>query len=976
MKKRFLPLSLLLVIMMLGQSITFADNGGHYVPRVQGSATADSYMSELRANQHTGLIDPALMIKAAQGINNVKGAENDPLYWISMGPDNLGGQTTAVLYDNTLNAFGHPNGVVYIGSKGGGVYKTYNHGTTWHQVGGMNLMVSCMAQDADGVIYVGTGDCGAAATYNGLEQQSYDNSFVGSGIYKIVNDEMTQISSTAPANQNNVGEWSFVNDLAVIGNKLIAATEGGLKYSTDKGATWAYAKDAEGAELTGNAMQVKAMGNKLLAAVDGKVYIGEADALVCYSADAIQYDDDHNITAIPAAAGLLDVAVAPSDNNVIYASCVGTNGVHQGIYVSENQGATWAIAQPASTANYGHNVYAGYGLNNHGLAVNPTDPNILYILGYELWEIVKPENATGYYLAVRLSNGEETDYTTSAYLHVGMHCMVFNPNNSNEFYMGTDGGIYKGNLGETMTFTNCNRNYVTTRMFNVAYSNTVKRVMGAALDHGTIMIEGNSDVNHETTGTWAYSTWVSTGAYGSFTESWQPGPCAFSMINPNTIFVTKKDGGIARSETAGADWVSTNFTESMSPAISSTSFRMPILLFETFSEQMNHDTVWAFNETDHALTEVQAMSKTGYPFNATLSTPLAAGDSVMVHDPITSRLYFCYKNFFYMSRGALDFATAPKWYLLSNKDTEFKGEPMSMGITADGDNMFVGFKDGRFVRISNLNTVVDDLSGAMNDTTGSFQVTTTLIELPIDGQCITSVAVDPSNANNVVVTLGNYGNDSYVLYSTDALSDAPTFVSKQANLPKMPVYSSLIEMTTGNVILGTEHGVYMTTNIANPQWAAQNTAMGDVPVMDLKQQIMTHPDQVVPHVYGDEIFPGVHNQGMIYAATYGRGLFRCENFRLEEFASVDETPAVETSINMYPNPVRDMAKVSFDVKGNANVNCVVYDICGRVVLSQNFGAFNEGTHEVNVDMSSLSSGAYILRLNQGAVNSTVKFMVY
>ncbi|MCF0200637.1 MAG: hypothetical protein HUK16_04620, partial [Bacteroidales bacterium] len=138
MKKRILPLSLLLVTLMFGQANVIADNGGHYVPRVQGEATADSYMSELRANQHTGLIDPALMMKAAQSANAKEGNE---LYWLSMGPDNFGGQTTAVLYDNQKNEYGNPNGIVYIGSKGGGVYKTYNHGITWHQVGGMDLMV-------------------------------------------------------------------------------------------------------------------------------------------------------------------------------------------------------------------------------------------------------------------------------------------------------------------------------------------------------------------------------------------------------------------------------------------------------------------------------------------------------------------------------------------------------------------------------------------------------------------------------------------------------------------------------------------------------------------------------------------------------------------------------------------------------------------------------------------------------------------
>ena len=186
MKKRFLPFSLLLVIMVLGQSMAIADQGGHYVPRTQTTMNAESFMGSLRANQNTGLIDPADMFKAMQ-VQATRNGANDPLYWISMGPDNMGGQTTAVVYDNRLYQ-GHPNGVVYIGSKGGGVYKTYNYGVTWHHVGNLDLMVSCMIQDADGTIYVGTGDGSNGVNYNGLDQQGYDNSFAGTGLYKLVDD--------------------------------------------------------------------------------------------------------------------------------------------------------------------------------------------------------------------------------------------------------------------------------------------------------------------------------------------------------------------------------------------------------------------------------------------------------------------------------------------------------------------------------------------------------------------------------------------------------------------------------------------------------------------------------------------------------------------------------------------------------------------------------------------------------------------
>ena len=162
MKKRFLPFSLLLVIMIFGQSV-MADQGGHYVPRAKENTTAAAYLHSLRANQHTGLIDPAWLIAASKQVeSNVK--DDAAIYWKSMGPDNMGGRTTSVLYNN------QNTNEAYIGSMGGGVFYTWNMGISWHQVG-ENLMVSCMAQAEDGTIYVGTGDCGPSYTYNGLPRR-------------------------------------------------------------------------------------------------------------------------------------------------------------------------------------------------------------------------------------------------------------------------------------------------------------------------------------------------------------------------------------------------------------------------------------------------------------------------------------------------------------------------------------------------------------------------------------------------------------------------------------------------------------------------------------------------------------------------------------------------------------------------------------------------------------------------------------
>ena len=944
--------------MIFGQTMAIADQGGHYVPRKQTN-NAEAFMGSLRANQHTVMIDPADVLKAMQ-TPAMRNASDDPLYWINMGPDNMGGQTTAVIYDNQSNE-------VYIGAKGGGVYKSYNFGVTWHQVGDLNLLVSCMAQDADGVIYVGTGDGGSAATYNGLSQQGYDNSFVGTGLYKLVGDEFTCI--VAPEGD----EWLYINDIAVLGDVIIVATNEGLKYSDDKGETWHVA-------IEGRADVVKATKvdetTTIVASVDGMIYIGSSvNHLTCHSVEGNNMAGD---TLLPTAAGLLEVAIAPSNPKVIYAACINANGIHSGIYVSENKGKNWTVALPSVTANQGHNVFEGFGLNNHGLVVDPANEDIIYVLGYNLWQLQKPESGHGYYLCVQITAASMI--YSNDYLHCGLHTMVFNPKNNNECFVGTDGGVYKG--ADRFTFANCNRNYITTRMFSVAPSGKDGRVLASGLDHGIVKIDGDENALSPYTGLWINPNGTNM---GYFNDDSHGGPCAISNLNPNTFFVTYKAGGLARTQTAGEDWVSTNFTSSSSISLSTSSFRTPIVLLENYNDELNPVEVWAYNETGHNLhagDAVQVMSHNNFPFNYTLEHSLHAGDSILVHDPISAKLFVGFKDVIYMTLTPLDFAVETYWYKVADKGhAGFVGEPLGMAVSADGDHLFVGTKEGRLFRVSNLKTVLDEASGTITDST--FAVTTTEITLPdVDGQCITSVAVDPQDANNVVVTLGNYGNTNYVFYSTNATAAEPTFTAKQGTLPAMPVYASLIEMETGHVILGTEHGIYRCKRISssNPTWNADSKILGDVPVMELKQQLMFHEDEQTTNVTDEgtfvTVYPGVHNTGIIYAATYGRGVFRCENYK-KDFENVPENEEpIAINVSMYPNPVASQATLSFNVEESANVSYQVFDMTGRMVMNQNLGRLNNGEHQVSINAENLSTGSYILRLSQGANSASVKFLVY
>ena len=990
MKRRFLPFSLLLVIMILGQYV-MADQGGHYVPRVKGTSSIEAYIGGMRANQQTGLIDPAWMLDAAkQTVRN--GKDDNALYWISMGPDNMGGRTTSIVYNNAnMNE-------VFIGSMGGGVFYTWNLGVSWHQVG-ENLMVSCMAQAADGTIYVGTGDGGEAVSHNSLGNMSYDNSFIGSGMYaikKVGNKyEMSPVASTTPTEYNGVTEWSFINDIAVVDNTVIVATESGVRYSniTDGIVNWNYAKIADTIgnvnDLTGNAIEVKVGPDKtIIASVEGKIYIGSLSAMECRSTTSDVINEDGQIETIATAAGLLDVAAAASDANVVYAANIASNGNHSKIYRSDDKGQTWRIILPSVSNAIGHQVYGGRGTYNHGLAVDPANADRVYVLGYDLWSLEKTEtDPEGYFSTIKQSDGTNLSIYSDAYLHVGINAMEFDPRNTSKAYVATDGGIFKANAianSDYLTFTNCNRGYVTTRALGVAYSGTATRIVAGLLDHGPVLIDANEDYAnlHMSHGVPLYPNNDYTVA-GTFDESYHGGRIAISAIKPDGMFISTVDGAMKRTETDGVDYDISNFSTSFSYS----GYNMPFALWESFNDPNSVETVWFFAKDTLAAGQlVQCYSANGdYPFTARIDHAMVPGDSVEVQDPVMSKLFVASNNTLSMTLEPIKFNVSPTFYTISKKAQGFDGNPQCMAISEDGDVLFAGMRNGKFARVTNLRAAVDAATAAYPDS-ATFAPVTTAITLPVSGQCVTGVAIDALDHNKVVVTLGNYGNDQYVLYSGNALADEPTFTVKQGNLPKMPVYSCVYEMSTGKVIIGTERGIYMTDNIeaANVNWVAANQNMGEVPVLDLRQQTMYQPDQTIitPLVSQDGItydtafYLGVHNQGAIYAATYGRGVFRCENFLQHIGTEVQENTVATTTLNMYPNPVRDEAKVSFELQSNSSVSYQVFDMTGRMVKLVNLGTLTAGNHEVNVTVNDLSNGAYLLRLNAGASTSTVKFMVY
>jgi hypothetical protein len=199
---------------------------------------------------------------------------------------------------------------------------------------------------------------------------------------------------------------------------------------------------------------------------------------------------------------------------------------------------------------------------------------------------------------------------------------------------------------------------------------------------------------------------------------------------------------------------------------------------------------------------------------------------------------------------------------------------------------------------------------------------------------------------------------------------APVFKAKQGNnLPPMPVYSSLIPIShSGTVIIGTEKGIYSTSDIADstPSWSEDNNGMAHVPVYMITQQQNNYWNSNCQ----------VYNTGIIYIATHGRGIFECANF-----LSINEPPTTNNGIpknylsaSMYPDPVINDATVSFNLPANGNVKLNVYDVNGKLFNTINLANLIKGNHLYTLDCSTMPKGTYVIQVMSGKESATAKFV--
>lgn len=159
--------------------------------------------------------------------------------------------------------------------------------------------------------------------------------------------------------------------------------------------------------------------------------------------------------------GRIDIAVAPSNPNVIYAQvgsinwnnnngCGNTTGCQLGAWASADGGATWqfmtgsaggSLLACASTGN-GSSGAGDYPQNwyDQGIIVDPNDPDRVFFDTFEVW--LANRTGTAWYDTTCGYNGSSL---ANHVVHVDQHALAFVNGSSDILLAGNDGGVHGTN---------------------------------------------------------------------------------------------------------------------------------------------------------------------------------------------------------------------------------------------------------------------------------------------------------------------------------------------------------------------------------------------------------------------------------------------------------------------------------------------------------------------------------------------------
>jgi photosystem II stability/assembly factor-like uncharacterized protein len=395
--------------------------------------------------------------------------------WIPRGPGNVGGRTRAMMLD-----MGDPTrNTMFAGGATGGLFKTNNlksGSTTWNRINDYldNLTVNCLVQDPRNpkIMYFGTGDIDG-------------NDANGNGIYKSDDGGATWkiLPSTFNTTFFNVPSLLITPD----SGHIFAGTIAGLYKSKDGGDNWE--------KVLGSGFRFGSTDDRFYTLIRAK----NGHLFACNSSRIFKSTQGGDLgtwksistsaSGFPNNLSRTEMAVAPSNPDIIYA--VGAIGsVASAVYKTLNGGDSWtALPKPiwsdgcreGTTTDFTR----GQAYYDLSLAVSPDDPNAVFLGGIDVFK-----SMTGGQSWQQIT--EWTRCSARQYAHADQHGAFFEPDNSNNLYLGTDGGVFVIENPLTNTFKSVEKTvgYVTTQFYaaDIHPDSGFNQLIAGAQDNGTLIV--------------------------------------------------------------------------------------------------------------------------------------------------------------------------------------------------------------------------------------------------------------------------------------------------------------------------------------------------------------------------------------------------------------------------------------------------------------------------------------------------------
>ncbi len=228
------------------------------------------------------------------------------------------------------------------------------------------------------------------------------------------------------------------------------------------------------------------------------------------------------------------------------------------------------------------------------------------------------------------------------------------------------------------------------------------------------------------------------------------------------------------------------------------------------------------------------------------------------------------------------------------------------------------------------------------------------------GAYISSIAINPQDADQVIVCYSNYEVIS-LLYTDDG---GQSWTDISGNFEENPDGSGMGPSTRwvkwmnrssyDNIFVGSSVGLFATSDLMGSQtiWIESGADLiGNAVVMMMDVR---------------------HEDNLIAVATHGKGVF----YAVFDPVGVEEINQVQLKLSdPYPNPATHAVQVDFTTDSKAEISLTIYDMNGREVNQEYLGTYASGTHSHKIQTDHLPPGIYTLVLKSSNQQYSKKLQI-